>query len=146
MPPNDTLQDLRDAWAPSGALPGGFTKRSLGGIPATATPFVGVSTVVTTTTPVAVRAAVSSKKKWITKARAANPTPAEQAVIIIEDDTGTPVRLGLLMPGDPAVGGCGKDECVFDPPVEVAAGKAINARAHASLGDSFVMVEGFEEA
>ena len=147
VPPNDTLEDIRDAWAPAGVLPGGFTKRSLGAIPSTATPFVGVSAVITSVTPVAVRAAVTSKKKWITKIVACNPTPAEQAVIIVEDDTAvTPLKLALLQPGDPAIGGSGHREFVCDPPIEVASGKAINARAHASLGDSFVMCEGFEEA
>lgn len=115
-------------------------------IPASATPFSGTSAVITSTTPVAVRAAVAGKRKWVTQIMASNPTPAEQVVIIVEDDTGTPVKIASLMVNDPAVGGGGFRTVVLDPPVEVAAGKAINARAHASLGDSFVTVLGFEEA
>ncbi len=127
-------------------LPASLTRRYIGAIPDSATAFSGTSTVITSVTPVAVRAAVASKRKWVTKIVASNPTPAEQTVIIVEDDTGTPVKIASLMVQDPAVGSGGYRELVCDPPVEVAAGKAINARAHASLGDSFVTVFGFEEA
>lgn len=128
-------------------FPAALTQRNIGGIPASATPFTCVSAVITSVTPVACRAAVASKKKWITKIVATNPTPAEQTVIIVEDDTAvTPVRLACLMVADPAVAGGGHRELVCDPPIEVGTGKAINARSHASLGDSYVMVEGFEEA
>lgn len=127
-------------------LPTSLTKRTIGGIPDSATPFSGVSAVIAGTTPVAVRAAVTGKKKWVTKIVATNPTPAEQAVYIVEDDTGTPVKIACLMVNDPAIGGGGHRELVMDPPIEVAAGKAINARAHAALGDGFVCVMGFEEA
>lgn len=160
---NDTLQDIRDQLAAGiqdsldaiEAAIGGTTvadalalatKREMGAVPATATPFAATSAVITSVTPVLVKAAVSSKKKWITHIKGYNGTSAEIAVLVIEDDTGTPIEAARLFLGDPAVAGQGSGELVCRPPIEIAAGKKINARATGSLGDSFVTVLGFEEA
>ena len=123
-----------------------ITKMTMGGIPSSATPFSGVSTVIASTTPVSIRAAVTGKRKWVTWIRAANPTPAEQTVIIFEDDTGTPVKFAILGINDPAIGGGGDRYQELRPPVEIASGKAILARSHGALGDSFAAWGGFEEA
>lgn len=123
-----------------------LAQRATSGIPSTATPATKTNaSAITSVTPVEIVAAVTSKKKWITHIAASNPTTGEIACIIVEDSTGTPVVLAALQPGEPAK--CsGYAEFVANPPIEVASGKAINARATGSLGDSWVTVQCFEQA
>ncbi len=149
---NDTLQDVRDALAPAGVLNPLLTAYA-GVIPSTATPFGAANTVaIDGTTPRAIRAAVTSKKKWITKIVFVNGTQAENPVLVVQDDTGTPVRHAVGAPGgiltttSGAAGHSPQTEIVCNPPIEVAAGKAINGRAIASCTGAFITVMGYEEA
>lgn len=102
-------------------------------------PFNGSNaSAVTSTTPVAVKAAVAGKKHYITRAQVTQPTPAEAGFLVLEDDTGTPVVLARF--GFNGVLGL---DCAFNPPLEVAAGKAINLRSSGSVGDAFINVQGY---
>lgn len=119
-----------------------IAQRLMGGVPTTATPFSSSNTTLVTSTAVqVVRAAVTSKKKWITWISVSNPTAAETPIITVQDDTGTPVVIDTFAPG--AVGSLRR---TYEPPIEVAAGKQIGAKADSSVGDTTVTVGGFEQA
>lgn len=151
---NDTLQDIRDDVDSILAASASMAQRRMGNIPATATPFGSANTTaIDGTTPRAIRAAVASKKKWITWAIFLNGTVAEAPLLVVEDDTAvTPLRLAMGAPGGTVTttsGAAGMPPAgivQFDPPIPVAAGKAINGRAIASCTGAFIACGGFEEA
>lgn len=120
-----------------------LTKRSLGGVPDDAKPFVAVNaTAITSTTPVAIKAAVTGKRHWITGAFFSQPTAAEAGVLTLEDDSGTPIVIAKVGFSGALQG----PTMFFEPPAEVAAGKAINGVGSAATGDAFITVMGFVEA
>lgn len=97
---------------------------------------------VTTTTAVAVKAAVTGKRHWITMVRVCNETPAEPTAIDIIDTTGTPIVLCSI-----AAPALTDNEFVPPVPIPVGAGLAIQARGSlATTGDVHVMVAGYVEA
>jgi len=114
------------------------------GIPATATPFSAVNAAaITTTTHIAIKAAVPAKRHWITQAFAVNITAAELQLLAIEVGG---VNVALLSPDDGADANPGKVQR-YMPPIECAAGEAIyGIGLIAVVGDCFIAVQGFTEA
>jgi hypothetical protein len=116
------------------------------GVPADATPFNAANgTDISDTTAQAIKAAVTGKRHWITRITLTNKTASETPIVVIQDDTGTPVviltaRLGGLAAAD------SQRDFVFDPPIEVASGKAINGKATTATGDVVATVGGFVES
>lgn len=116
------------------------------GVPADAAPFnASVAADVTDTTPVAVKAAVTGKRHWVTRASYTNKTASETPIVKLQDDTGTPVVLDTVRLGGLAAADSQREK-TFDPPIEVAAGKAINAVATTATGDTIVSIGGFVES
>lgn len=100
------------------------------------------ATDVTSTTAVAVKAAVAGKSIRITRATFVNKTPAEAAVLILADDASTPVTL-LTVAASTGAGNGGVVDMEFEPPIEVAVGEGVTLEATGSLGDSVVTIQGF---
>lgn len=132
---SDTLQSILATLLPSP-------------VPATATQFSSGNTtaVAAAATPQTVRAAVTDKKKWITQACAINPTTGEDAILTILADTTVLFRLPATnlaeAPAQPMAGLVVN----FNPPLEVEAGAAIKVGCVGDVGDSWLSVNGFEEA
>lgn len=109
-------------------------------------PFVAHNTTdISSDTAQEIKAAVASKKHWITRVVLANKTAGETPIVKIQDDTAeTPVdflvvRMGGLADASSLV----VIEC--DPPIEVGAGKAINGVATSATGDVIATVFGWVE-
>lgn len=95
---------------------------------------------VTSTTAVEVIAATASKRMFITKVIIANKTASEPVAINIQDDAGTPVvHASILAQAQVHI------EVEFDPPLEIAAGQALDAAAAAATGDTLVTALGYVE-
>lgn len=76
-----------------------------------------------------------------------NPTSADDAVLVLQDTTGTPVILaGPFHVGDPAIAGEGTLEIVFDPPIRNTENKDLDVACVGNVGDSFAHVQGWVEA
>jgi len=134
----------------------GLDTQKFSGVAATArTPFHAInSTDITTTTTVVIKAAVASKKHWITQIFVTNKTPAEVSQVQIEDDTATtPVVIGLfhgspstLTTSSGAASHAAGPLYTFDPPIVVAAGARIMGKTiDATTGDYKVHVTGWVE-
>lgn len=108
------------------------------------TPFHSESTVITTTTNVAVKAAVASKRHWIDQLIVTNHTAAELNVIVLQDGTTT---IGHFTTGDPVTASPAPTTVYdFANPIEVTSGAAINAKTlDATTGDFFVQANGWVE-
>jgi uncharacterized protein YuzE len=92
------------------------------------------------TTPRTVKAAVAGKRHWIASSQVSQRTAAESGMVIIEDDTGTPVvhlRIGF--------NGIQYFPSTHAPYIEVAAGKAINVRQSGAVGNVHACIQGFVE-
>lgn len=113
------------------------------GMPAAVTPFSAVNAApVTTTTHIAVKAAVVDKRHFITGAHAVNVTAAEVQVLALEVGG---VNIAVLVPDD----GADANPCkkvTFNPPLPCAAGEAVYAIGLIALvGDCYVEIEGYVE-
>jgi hypothetical protein len=113
------------------------------GVPATAVPFTSTNqTAITTTTAVDIKAAVASKRHWITAIHATNSTASEQTAIVLKDNAGSPKILGTIIAE--AEKGASLNLKI---PIEVASGLKITGEAQeATVGDTFVTIEGYVEA
>lgn len=121
-----------------------LAEHQVGALTTKAVPFrARNASAITSTTPVAIKAAVAGKRHVLTRARIFNPTIAEAAVITIQDDAGTPVVLLGPIPVSTAAGNAGVYEIELKPPVEVAVGRAINGVSGGSLGDTTVELHGY---
>jgi len=110
-------------------------------IPTNVTPFAATTqSAIAGTTPVAIKAAVTGKRHWITGCSVTNHTASEDSVVVLQDDTGTPIVAAVVQAKSLVT-----YNMSFDIPLEIAAGKAINGRAMAATGDSFCTVFGFVE-
>ena len=114
-------------------------------IPDTATPFSATNaTVITTTTLQVIKAAVASKRHWITETIAVNSTPAEDQVLALQDEDD--VIAAVLMPADGSLG-ANAGKTTHNPPLVIASGKAIEGIGKiAVVGDCFITVNGYVEA
>jgi len=115
-----------------------------GAVPSDATPFVSANTTdITSTTPVTIKAATALKSIYVTKLLFFNKTPAEAAILSIEDNTGTPIVHLDNVELTTAAGNEGYLEYNFDPPMQIAVGKALMGKASGSFGDTIVFASGF---
>lgn len=115
-----------------------------GAVPSDATPFVSANTTdITSTTAVTIKAATTGKSIYVTKLLFFNKTQAEAAIITIQDDTGTPIVHLDGVELTTAAGNEGYLEYNFSPPLQIAAGKALEGKASGSLGDTIVFASGF---
>lgn len=110
-------------------------------------PFASVAPVVNTgAAAVAIKAAVTSKKHWITKAVFCNITAGEYPVIeLTGDHAGTPVIHWTGTTNQPIATSLGYTEVEFDPPVEVASGTSIGFQLQTATGDVYAQVYGWVE-
>lgn len=112
------------------------------GVPKDATPFTAFNTAeITSSTAVAIVAAVAGKSVYITGLRASNLHATEVQDTIIEDTAGTPIE-SMHVHVPPAGGGAIVD-LQFDPPIQVAVGLGLSGSARASTGDVRVTVSGY---
>lgn len=114
------------------------------GLPANAVPIHGFnSTDITEAVAVEIIAApAAGLALFISKLIINNATVAEDPIITIQDDAGTPVEIAKVMPS--TVGGNGGNVTFnFDPPVELTAVKALDGIASGSLGDTVVHASGW---
>ena len=122
-----------------------LTRRQLEETLADAYPFSAESAVITTTTNVAVKAAVTSKRHWVTQLVVTNKTATEMTQVIVQSNTTTIATLAATDPVTASPGG--STVYKFDPPLEFASGEAINAKTvDATTGDIHVLAVGYLEA
>ncbi|MBW7990029.1 MAG: hypothetical protein FVQ84_08450 [Planctomycetes bacterium] len=106
------------------------------------------SSAITTTTGVAIKAAVAGKRHWITEAVAINEATTEDAVFAIsdEDDNEYAIMAPVDADGVNNGGGAAMGKYVFNPPLVIPAGKAIEGIGKvAVLGDVWCSINGFVE-
>jgi hypothetical protein len=114
-----------------------------GAAPPGSTPFTAVTTVITTTTAVEAKAAVTGKKHWITWAIVVNYHATEDTYINIQG-SGDVVLASLAAPALDL--GAGHGLHVFNPPLEVPAGEAVEGIGGlVATGDCFLTVGGYVE-
>lgn len=114
-----------------------------GNVPADAVPFSSKNaTDITSTTPVEIKAATSGKSIYITRLLVQNRTVAEAPIITIQDDAGTPVE-HVTIAVSTAAGNDGFADLRFTPPIQVAAGQALDGKASGSVGDTVVHAMGY---
>lgn len=96
-------------------------------------------------TPVVLKAAAAGFSHYVIQAHVCNPTVAEDAVVIFEDTTGTPVELFGLHAGDPVLPGKSDGYVNFGPQgLKVTTDKGLNCKSDATgLGDTIVWVQGY---
>lgn len=126
----------------------GLDTQKFGGVAATArSPFASVApTVNTGAAAVAIKAAVTSKKHWITKAVFCNKTAGEYPVIeLTGDHDGTPVIHWTGTTDQPIATSLGYTSVEFDPPIEVASGTSIGFQLQSATGDVYAHVYGWVE-
>lgn len=111
------------------------------GVPDDAVPFTAFNaTDVTSSTAVAIKAAVSGKAIYVSQIRAVNLHATEVQDTIIEDTAGTPVEsMHIHVPA----AGAGEVDLEFDPPIKIATGLGLSASARAATGDVRVTVSGY---
>lgn len=156
----DTLQDIRDTTIPAAttqvaaavaqllAQVTALKERALPhGVPATATPFTAQSAVNTGAAAVALKAAVSGKRHWITEIEIVNKTAGEYPVAeLTEDYAGTPAILATLVPMPVSATSMGQIVQKFSPPLVVTAGKSIGFQLQSTTGDCYARIGGYVEA
>jgi len=124
--------------------------RALAGVPADATPFHsgGAAAVNTGAAAITLKAAVTGKRHWITQWTVVNKTAGEYPVAeLTEDPAGTPVIKAWAAPHSPGgAAGMGNITLMFNPPIEITAGKAIGYQLQSATGDCYATVYGFVEA
>ena len=99
---------------------------------------------ITTNTAVAVLApSATNKALFISKVIANNKTIAEDAIITLQDNTGTPIVIARAMVST-AGGNGGNWEVNFNPPVQLAVGKSLMGIAPATTGDTHIFAQGWE--
>lgn len=105
------------------------------------------SSVNTGAAAISLKAAVSGKRHWITKAVFVNKTAGEYPVVeLTEDHDGTPVKKDTLAPQDMGNSAAmGQVERNYDPPLEITAGKSIGFQLQSETGDVYGHVHGFVE-
>lgn len=120
------------------------------GVPDNVTPFSsgGSAAVNTGAAAISLKSAVTGKRHWITEWEVVNKTAGEYPVAeLTEDPAGTPVVLARATPHSPGgAAGMGYSKIVFDPPIEVTAGKAIGYQLQSATGDCYARIGGFVEA
>jgi hypothetical protein len=112
-------------------------------------PFVagGAAAVNTGAAPILLKAAVASKRHWITKVLLANKTAGEYPVAeIVEDPAGTPAVVLTLVPQCVSAASMGEKVVDFDPPVECTVAKALGYQLQSATGDCYCQLCGFVEA
>ncbi len=100
----------------------------------------GVVADVTDTTPVPLIALTAGKELVITQLILLNKTAAETPIIVLEDTDAA--ALGTFPLGVGAADD-GKFQITLHPPITVAVGKGISAKASTATGDTQVSVRGF---
>ena len=111
-------------------------------------PFRSVnSSDITTTTNVAIKAAVTGKRHFVREILVVNKTPAEITQVVIQSNT----TVKATLPGSAGVTTSGTHpqapKYEFDPPLEFASGEAINGKTvDATTGDFLVHIGGWVEA
>lgn len=119
-------------------------------VPADAVKFnSSAAAVVTSATPVVIKAATAAKYTYITEVRIVNITAAEVPIIQIKDDADTPILLSTIYVGDPAVlaaAGIGTVVQKYNPPLKTTIGEGVTAQALATVGDCWVECSGFVSA
>lgn len=117
-------------------------------IPDASTSFSAVgATQVAGVTPVVIKAAVATKRHWITEAIIQNTTTAEDQIVEIQDeDDVIAARVYAPNVADAGATLAAKEQTIkFDPPLPIAAGKALEAKATTATGDSWVTLIGYVE-
>jgi len=113
------------------------------GLPADAVPIHGASTVITEAVAVEIIAAPSALLAlFISQVIINNKTIAEDPVITVQDDAGSPVPICSVLPST-AGGNGGNAIFTFDPPVELTANQALDGIADASVGDVIIHASGW---
>lgn len=109
------------------------------GVSQDSTPFTAVNAtaVSLTATPQAIKAAVTGKKHWVTSAIFENITAGEVANLAIQDGSTIKARYCLT--------GVQSAQVIFDPPIAITSGAAINAYTAANTGDGFITICGYVE-
>lgn len=119
------------------------------GIPPGCTPLVDQNAVVLelSGSPQVISASPGSGfRHVIRKAIFMNRTSAEDAVLQLQDTTGSPVILaGPFHVGDPAIAGEGHLEIEFDPPLRNTEATDLDLACVGNVGDNFVHVQGWIE-
>lgn len=112
------------------------------GLPDDAVPFAAVNaTDITTTTAQEIKAAVASKRHFITEATAYNMTTAEDQILMIRHGT---TDIAMLFPLDVADNVGGDRSVKFDPPLVIPTGVAISGiGVIAAVGDCVIAVNGY---
>jgi hypothetical protein len=127
-----------------------LARAALPGVPMDATPFHGggAAAVNTGAAAIALKAAVTGKRHWITEWEVTNKTAGEYPICeLTEDPAGTPVILAWLAPGAELAATAGTTrKLVFNPPIVVTASKAIGYQLQSATGDCYSVVRGFVEA
>ena len=116
----------------------GFVKGA--GVPESATAFAAVNgtKVSAAASPQAIKAAVTGKRHWITRAIFTNITTGEEANLSIAD--GSTKKCTYTLNGELSAA------VTFDPPIEISSGAAINAYCEVDSGDSYISIQGYVEA
>ncbi len=120
-------------------------------IPDSATPFsaTNATALAIAATPQEVKAAVASKRHFITEIFPVNITTAEKAITFLQDEDDVISAVFIPLSVDAAVLAIDKNpgKITFNPPLVIASGKAIEIHvAGADVGDVFCTVNGYVEA
>jgi len=121
---------------------------ALAGVPADATPFRSVTPVVNTgAAVVAIKAAVTAKRHWITQWETTNITAGEYPVCeLMEDEASAALVLAVQAHNNGHAAGKGTVVTVFNPPIPIASGKSIGFKLQTATGDVHSSVSGFVES
>lgn len=114
-----------------------------------ATPFQsgGAAAVNTGAAAITLKAAVTGKRHWITRWTVTNKTAGEYPICeLTSDPAGTPLILAWGTPLQPVATSMGFLSQVFDPPLLVAASKAIGYQLQSATGDCYSTIEGWVES
>jgi len=113
--------------------------KQISGLPDDAAPVSGYNaTAISDTTAREILAAVAGKSYYISSLTFTQPTAAETPTVTIQDDTGTPiVHFVTVLQAAATV------RFDFDPPIKIAAGKALNGKAGSADGDTIVVANGW---
>lgn len=122
--------------------------RVLKGVPATATIFCSDgATVNSGAAAVQIKAAVTGKRHWICWWNLVNKTAGEYPVAeLTEDHAGTPVIKARATASAGVSTGLGTSHIVFDPPIEITAGKTIGYQLQSATGDTYASIGGYVES
>jgi len=119
-------------------------------VPSTATAMHSSNTAaITTTTGLQVKAAVASKKLYITSIDAVNFTTTEDQTIQVYEGTATTITtiIATLQAQDVDTLTSVPQRVFFNPPLQTAAGTAVFAKGLiATKGDTWVTINGYQQA